>query len=321
MLTTYYDQNGQLRAGAEGDLRQAFWIDLYAPSTEEETRVESELRINIPTRAEMREVESSSALYHDGDIAYITVRAVERGNQGEPGLTSFTLILAGKQFVTLRYAEPKSFQQFLARTEKPEKTFPSPESLMLCLLETIVDRNADILEEIGDTLEPISLQIFSRDTSQSMETIAATDLSQVLRSIGNAGELAARVRQSLHSISRSLPFLTLELETDTHLHVRLKTLGQDVQSLLEHDNFLQTQIQFLLDSNIGLISIQQNAIMKTLSIAAAIFLPPTLIGSIYGMNFDHMPELHWQHGYPFALGLMFLSAFLPLAFFRMRRWF
>jgi len=320
MLTTYYEQDGQLRVAAEGDLRKAFWIDLYTPSTEEETRVESELNINIPTRAEMREVESSSALYHEGDTAYVTVRAVERGSSGEPGLTSFTLILAGKQFVTLRYAEPKSFQQFLARTAKPEKTFPSPESLMLCLLETIVDRDADILEEIGDTLEPISLQIFSRDTSPSMETIAATDLSLVLRSIGGAGELAARVRQSLHSISRSLPFLKLELEADTHLHARLKTLGQDAQSLLEHDNFLQTQIQFLLDSNIGLISIQQNAIMKTLSVAAVIFLPPTLIGSIYGMNFEHMPELRWQHGYPFALGLMFLSAVLPLAFFRLRKW-
>lgn len=321
MLTTYYDRGGQLEVGAEGDLKDAAWIDLYAPSTEEEQRVEAELGITIPTREEMREVESSSALYHEGNATYITVRAVERGSRGEPGLTSFTLVLVRQQFITLRYAEPKSFAQFLARTHKPEQAFPSSQSLLLCLLETIVDRNADILEEIGDALDPISLEIFSRDTSTSMESIAAKDLSQVLTRIGNAGELAARVRQSLHSIGRALPFLKVEIENYAALDTRLKTLTLDVQSLLEHDNFLQTQIQFLLDSNIGLISIQQNAIMKTLSVAAVIFLPPTLIGSIYGMNFEHMPELHWPHGYAFALGLMLLSVVLPLAYFRTRRWF
>jgi magnesium transporter len=321
MLTTYYDRAGQLEIGTEGNLNDAAWIDLYAPSTEEEQRVEAELKITIPTREEMREVESSSALYHEGDATYITVRAVERGSRGEPGLTSFTLVLVRQQFITLRYAEPKSFVQFLARTHKPEQAFPSSQSLLLCLLETMVDRDADILEEIGDALDPISLEIFSRDTSTSMENIAAKDLSQVLTRIGNAGELAARVRQSLHSIGRALPFLKLEVESNTALDTRLKTLTVDVQSLLEHDNFLQTQIQFLLDSNIGLISIQQNAIMKTLSVAAVIFLPPTLIGSIYGMNFEHMPELHWAHGYAFALGLMLLSVVLPLAFFRIRRWF
>lgn len=320
MLTTYYRHDDHIVEAGEGDLREAVWIDLYEPSTEEVSRVEGELHFDVPTREEMREVESSSALYHQDGATYVTIRVVERGPAGEPGITSVTLMLVQDQFVTLRYAEPNSFRQFLARSRKKEYAFHYAESALLCFLETVVDRNADILEEIGDALDPISTEIFQQDTANSMDNIAATDLSRALRRIGNAGELASRVRQSLHSIGRALPFLQAQIETHEELRVRMKTLGQDVQSLLEHDNFLQTQVQFLLDSNIGLISIQQNAIMKTLSVAAVIFLPPTLIGSIFGMNFEHMPELHWHLGYPYAIVLMVLSAVLPLAYFRSRRW-
>jgi magnesium transporter len=320
MLTTYCDHDGHLEATAEGDLRNALWIDLYEPSREEEQRVEATLQLEIPTRDEMREVESSSALYREHGATFVTIRVVERGDSSpQPRLTSVTLVVARHQFVTIRYADPRSFQQFVARTQKPDGVFHTAMSAMLCLLETIVDRNADILEEIGDALDPISLEIFSQNAT-SMETIAAADLGGVLKRIGTSGELASRVRESLHSIGRSIPFLQMQMGDDPNLPLRLKTLSRDVQSLLEHDNFLQTQIQFLLDSNIGLISIQQNAIMKTLSVAAVVFLPPTLIGSIYGMNFDHIPELHWRFGYLWALGLMLLSAGGPLLFFRVRRW-
>lgn len=320
MLSTYFQDDDHLVQQAEGDLRTAAWIDLFEPSNEEVTRVEAELGLDVPTREEMREVESSSALYREGDTTFVTVRVVLRGAGGEPGITSITLMLLRNQFLTLRYAEPNSFRLFLARMQKKEGRIHSPQSAMLCFLETVVDRDADILEEIGDALDPISSEIFMQDTANSMEKIAATDLGRALRRIGQAGELAARVRQSLHSVARALPFLTAQMEGQDALRARLRTLGQDVQSLLEQDNFLQTQIQFLLDSNIGLISIQQNAIMKTLSVAAVIFLPPTLIGSIFGMNFERMPELHWRFGYPYALGLMVLSAILPLAFFRHRKW-
>jgi magnesium transporter len=320
MLTTYCDRSGHLIPVVEGDLHEALWIDLYEPSREEEQRVEAELHLEIPTRDEMREVESSSALYREHGATFVTIRVVERGDSTQqPRLTSVTLVLAQHQFVTLRYADPRSFQQFVARTQKPDGIVSSAVSAMLCLLETVVDRNADILEEIGDKLDPISVEIFSQNAT-SMSSIAAADLGGALKRIGTSGELASRVRESLHSIGRSIPFLRLQIEEDPNLRIRLKTLSSDVQSLLEHDNFLQTQIQFLLDSNIGLISIQQNAIMKTISVATVVFLPPTLIGSIYGMNFERMPELHWHYGYLWALCLMFLSAAGPLLYFRVKRW-
>jgi magnesium transporter len=320
MLTTYYSQDGHLKEGAEGDLREALWIDLYSPSREEELRVEGELQIDIPTRDEMREVESSSALYSEHGATFITIRVVERNEEDmQPKLASISLILAHEHLLTIRYADPLPFQQFVARAQKQDNTFSTATSAMLCLLETVVDRDADMLEGIGDALDPISLEIFSQNATD-MDNIAAADLGAVLKRIGTSGELASRVRESLHSIGRAIPFLQLHQEQTPELTIRLKTLSRDVQSLLEHDNFLQTQIQFLLDSNIGLISIQQNAIMKTLSIAAVVFLPPTLIGSIYGMNFERMPELHWHYGYVWALALMVLSAVGPLVYFRAKKW-
>lgn len=319
MLTTYYSHDGRLTAGAEGTLQDALWIDLYEPSREEEQRVEATLHIGIPTRDEMREVESSSALYTEQGASFVTVRVVERAQDDQAKLASISLILVKNQFVTIRYADPRSFRQFTSRTQKSEGPSNTAASSLLCLLETIVDRDADIMEEIGDKLEPISFEIFSQNAS-AMNTIAAADLGGVLKRIGTSGELASRVRESLHSVGRSVPFLQMHLNDEPDLRPRLKTLGQDVQSLLEHDNFLQTQIQFLLDSSIGLISIQQNAIMKTLSIAAVVFLPPTLIGSIYGMNFERMPELHWRYGYLWALAVMLCSAAGPLLYFRVKRW-
>ena len=320
MLTTYFSQNGHLSPQANGDLRNAVWIDLFQPTREEEQRVEADLRMEVPTRDEMREVESSSALYTDRGAAFVTVRAVHRVDPTQPPrLTSMTLALAGTQFVTIRYAAPLSFQQFVDRSQKSTSQVGSGASALLCLLETIVDRDADILEEIGDSLEPISAEIFAQNAA-AMKSIAAADLGGVLKRIGSSGDLASRVRESLHSVGRAVPFLEMHMADEADLRLRLNTLGRDVQSLLEHDNFLQTEIQFLLDSNIGLISIQQNAIMKTLSVAAVVFLPPTLIGSIYGMNFERMPELHWRYGYLWALGVMLCSAAGPLLYFRVKRW-
>lgn len=319
MLTTYTREEGHLHEIAEGDLRSALWIDLYEPSREEEQRVEAELQIEIPTRDEMREVESSSTMYREHGATFVTVRMVQRADGEQPRLASVTLIVAQNQFLTLRYADPLPFRQFVARTQRPDTVFDSPIALLLCLLETVVDHDADLMESIGDALDPISLEIFSQNATH-MDNIAAADLGGLLKRIGSSGDLASRVRESLHVIGRSAPFLQMGLEDSPDLMLRLKTLDHDVKSLLEHDNFLQTQIQFLLDSCIGLISIQQNAIMKTLSVATVIFLPPTLIGSIYGMNYEHMPELHWHYGYLWALGLMATSAGLPLLYFLKKRW-
>ncbi len=318
MLTAYRQIDGALESLPSGTLPGALWYDLHEPSQAEERAVEHALAIEVPTREEMREVESSSALYREQDATFVTLRVVVRSPGTQPRLASITLVLARGVFITVRYADTKPFQQFIAQTAKAGAGIFTAPALMLSLLEAVVDRAADTLEEIGDSLDPISQEIFSQNAA-SMQTIAAADLGRVLKNIGQSGDLTSRIRESLHTVRRAIPFLQME-HFDADLNGRLDTLNRDVQSLLEHDNFLQTQIQFLLDSNLGLISIQQNAIMKILSIGATVFLPPTLIGAIYGMNFDKLPELHWRYGYPFALLLMAGSAVGPLLYFRAKRW-
>jgi len=325
MLTAYLaselSHGGPLTASTSADesaIDRALWIDLFEPTPEQEDLVEKLLRVNIPTRDEMREVESSSQLYREDGATFVTLRVVTRVKGYSPMLTSITTILIGQKMVTVRYAEPTSFRNFVERVTKPESHVPTALSLFLCFAETIVDRDADLLEEVGDLLDPISQKIFSQN-SNSMQAIATADLGGVLKLIGASGDLSTRVRESLHSIGRAVPFLQLE-GLDADLRSRLKTLQRDVHSLLDHATFLTAQIQFLLDSNLGLISIQQNAVMKTLTVASVVFLPPTLIGSIYGMNFAHMPELQWQHGYYFALVLMLATAIGPYLYFRAKGW-
>lgn len=298
-------------------LASAAWIDLLRPTDAEEQRVEKLLCIDVPTRDEMSEVESSSSMYHEGGATFVTLRALSRETGEPPKLTAITLILAQDKLVTVRYADPTSFRNFVAKTVKQGAGNVSGFLALLCFAETLVDRNADLLEETGESLDKISAQIFAQNTS-AIEKIAADDLGSLLKQIGRSGDIAMRVRESLHSVARTIPFLQLEKQ-DAKTSIRVKTLQRDVQSLLDHASYLTTQIQFLLDSNLGLISIQQNAIMKALSVATIFFLPPTLIAGIYGMNFQHMPELAWMHGYPMAVGVMLLTAITSYIYLSTRK--
>ena len=246
MLTTYLPRGGKLLAEPGAPLQDALWVDLFNPTKEEELLLEQALGLQIPTRAEMREVESSSALYRENSATFVTVRAVLRDPEQQPRLASITLVRTEKVLVTVRYAQPKSFSEFMARVAKPAARINTSLSALLCFLETLVDRDADILEEIGDALDPVSRENLLAETRGAMKSIAAADLGRVLKQIGQSGDLASRVRESLHSVARSVPFLRAELSDDHALHVRLKTLGTDVAvRCWSTDNFSsRTQIQF-----------------------------------------------------------------------------
>jgi magnesium transporter len=306
---------------AAQQLASAVWIDMIQPSKEEEAAVEGLLGIDIPTPEEMRAVESSSQLYHEGNAAVMTVRVLSVSGRPSPVLIATTFILTPVRLVTLRYAESTAFRSFCARSAKENGTVYTPDGIVTGLVEAIVDRVADILEEIGDGLDRLSTQLFTQN-NEITQGIANTDLHKVLKDIGSNGDLASRTRECLHSISRIMPALEREHASgpSEDIEARLVTVHKDVKSLLDHAAFLSAKVQFLLDSALGLISIQQNAIIKIFSVAAVIFLPPTLIASIYGMNFEHMPELKWLFGYPFAIGMMIVSAILPYLYFKRKKW-
>lgn len=297
------------------------WVDLLSPTKEEETTIETWLGIAVPTREEMEEIEISSRLYVEDGAYFMTAILPAQTELDDPLMSPVTFVLAGSRLITVRYHEPKAFKTFPLRAEKVATGCTSGDTILIGLLEAIVDRLADILERAGRDVEAISRDIFeARSTKVSKRN---RDFQELLKGIGRKEDLASSVRDSLISLQRLAGFLahaSTQTKMSKDTRARIKTLSRDVLSLADHATFLSQKISFLLDATLGMISIEQNAIIKIFSVAAVIFLPPTLVASIYGMNFDIIPELKWHFGYPFAIGMMVLSAILPFWYFRRRGW-
>jgi magnesium transporter len=300
----------------------ATWIDLEEPTPDEERLVERCIGVDVPTQDEMSEIEPSSRLYEQNGALYMTVSALRGLEENQPATTPIGFVLARDRLVTVRYATPKPVRNFEAHARRdPELVRDAPTALVR-LLDAIIDRLADEIESVADRMEALSSQIFASSSDQ--RRIPAENLTRLLTSIGRVQTLLAKIRYSAVSTSRMLNFLAASNRmheagnADARHH--LASLTTDVTALAEHATFLADNLTFLLDASLGLISIEQNAAMKLFSWAAVVFLPPTLIAGIYGMNFDHMPELHWLAGYPWALGLMLASAILPYWYFKKRRW-
>ncbi|MFO1142458.1 MAG: magnesium transporter CorA family protein [Amaricoccus sp.] len=324
MLNGYAVEDGRLvplPAPLEAPER-VIWYDLFTPTREEEQAIERVVGVEVPTPDEMHEIEDSSRLYSESGAFFMTANLPSQVETEAPLLAPVTFILAGSRLVTLRYHEPRSFRTFTGRAERADLGCTDGATAMLGLLEVVVDRMADILERIGREIELLSRAIFRR-SPQRTEGAGGTDYQIVLQGLGRQGDLVANVIDSLVTLERLIVFLSAvvtqkPLSKDGKL--RLKSLGRDTRFLNEHANALAAKLTFLLDATLGMISIEQNAIIKIFSVAAVIFLPPTLVASIYGMNFAVMPELHWLFGYPFALGLMVASAVVSYWLFKSRGW-
>jgi magnesium transporter len=294
-------------------------IDLVSPTLQEDKLVEALLGIAVPTREEMQEIEVSSRLYIENGGRYMTATLMCQSDTATPKTTPVTFILSAHRLVTVRYDDPRPFaivEHKLARA-CPAKV--SGESVLMDLLDAVIDRSADIQERIGAEIDQISHAIFEPD-----DEAAPPSYNDVLKALGRKGDLTSKVRESQVSIGRLLSFLANEAEgmkwaKDARL--QLQSMQRDVTSLSDHATYLSNKITFLLDAMLGVVNIQQNAIIKIFSIMAAVFMPPTLVASIYGMNFHTgMIELDWTFGYPFALFLIVLVAVLPLVFFKWKKW-
>lgn len=297
---------------------EAIWIDLVNPANGEDKLVEHLVGIAVPTREEMQEIEVSSRLYVENGARYMTATMMCQSDTPMPKTTPVTFILAGHRLITVRYDDPKPFaiiQHKLGRSCSPNVT---GESVFMDLLDAVIDRAADILEKIGVEVDQVSHEIFDPERSRAPHFYNA-----VLQTIGRKGDLTSKVRESLVSIGRLVLFLANEAEGlrwPKEMRAQLKSMQRDVQSLSDHATYVVSNITFLLDAMVGVVTIEQNNIIKIFSVVAVVLMPPTLIASVYGMNFKNMPELEWAHGYPFALGLMILAAFLPYLFFKWRKW-
>jgi magnesium transporter len=323
MLTVYNTTLGTSLTKQEGLVpvgESAVWLDLLNPTPEEDAYVEKVLGISVPTRAEMREIEASSRLYTEGGAHYMTAFVVYDVEAIQPKTTAITFILAGQRLVTVRYAEPKAFPLFLARIEKGDAPCSSAAALLVGLIESIIHREADLIERIQDEVDRTAPHIFDSKGGQSTR---AKRLESTLKMVGREGDITARAQESALSLDRVLSFLanvTKERGDDTRIQERISSCHRDIHSLMEHMRFLSQRVAFLLDATLGVISTEQNKIIKLFSVVSVMLMPPTLVASIYGMNFKKMPELDWSLGYPYAIGLMVVSAVVPYIYFRRKGW-
>ncbi len=290
------------------------WIDLFTPSAEEEKTVGDALGLELPSWEERVEIEASSRLRREGETLYMTATLVSRAETERPEASPVTFVLSAGRLVTLRHADPRPFATFAASAEHSPKAAESGEAVLLGLLEAIIDRAADVLEHASADVDALSRRIFSPQE-------ASGSLRGIMRRIGRSGDLTSRIQESLVSIDRMLIFLGQASPVGSReVRSRTKVMTRDIRSLRDHASFLAGKVGFLVDATLGLINVELNDIIKIFSVMAVVFLPPTLIASIYGMNFRHMPELEWLLGYPLSLGLMVASAVAPYLYFRRRGW-
>lgn len=300
-------------------IKDALWIDLLNPTREDEQMTETILKLEIPTLEEMQEIEITSRLYKEKNNLYMTATMMAKSDF-EPEYDAVTFIVTKRRLITIRYIEPQAFKQFEIHIANLEPSEHHPLALLIGLLESSIDRIADILERIGHNLDHQTQSIFHLQPIDN-EPIKL-DFQTTLRIIGQNGDLAAKTRESLVSFNRIVTFLDQsEVEKlENTVVIRLHNLTKDIRSLSDHVSFLLNKVTFLLDATLGMINIEQNNIIKIFTVSAVIFLPPTLIASIYGMNFQNMPELHWKWSYPLAIMLMLLSSWLPFKYFKYRKW-
>lgn len=295
-------------------LTQAIWVDLINPTMEEELLVEQSLNFNIPTIDEMREIELSSRLYKENESLFMTATMIAQAESLTPKQDAVTFILTPKQLISIRYIEPQAFSLFILRLNKLHTT--NAATFFIELLDATIDRLADILEILSHQSEISAKTIFQPQNSHNI------DYKGLLRQLGLIGGLNSKIVESLVSFDRLIHFCAQSLNgtLDPQDHQRLHSLNKDINSLNDHSSFISSKISYLSEATLGMVQIEQNSIIKIFSVAAVIFLPPTLIASIYGMNFHFMPELSWKYGYFVAIGLMLFSSWLPYKYFKYRKW-
>jgi magnesium transporter len=306
MLTVYVPADFSLKKVTAADFstlpENAVWIDLVKPTAVEDRAVEQLTEIAVPTREDMQEIEISSRLYIENGARYMTATLMCHSDTDMPRTTAVTFILAGHRLVTVRYDTPKPF------------------ALLMELLDAVIDRCADILERAGAEIDQVSHDIFEPESERHGH---AKQYSQILIAIGRKGDLTSKVRESLVSIGRVVTFMSAVMEGikwSKDMREQLKTMQRDIGSLTDHASYLSNKITFVLDAMLGVVNLEQNNIIKLFSVMAVVLMPPTLIASIYGMNFKVMPELEWVHGYPMALVMMLAAAVVPYFLFRWKKW-
>lgn len=295
------------------------FLDLLNPSRPEELEAEKWLEYTLPTREEMQEIEESSRLYLENGVLYMTAWVPVGLETPDPETTAISFVLGQDCLTTVRYADPHAFRFVNDQVRRQCSTPISSDAVFLVLMELFVARIADALQNVEADLIRLSREVFNVDTKRNTAAIER-DLADVVKLLGRRSALVANLRESLLSLSRMMQFFLNNSATwmRADLSVQFRTVVRDIRSLDDYTSQQAQEMSFLLDSTLGLINIQQNQIIKIFTVASVLFMPPTLVASIYGMNFKHMPETEWLVGYPMAIVLMIMFAAVPIWYFKRR---
>jgi magnesium transporter len=300
------------------------WADLWDADPTELAEAERRLGIKTPSRNRLSEIERSSRLQVRDGVLTMSVPMITHAEADEERTAPVGFLLSRDHLVTLRYAALKSFEAVAQRFGAPASRPTSSLQVFVELCDEITDRLADNLEQAAEELHGISSAIFHVPESEGRAAIRSNRLIRAqLRQVGRLGDRVSETRDALLGIGRAVDF-ACELTGDWaggELEPRMRSLRADVASLNDYEVHLSDKIQFLLDAMVGLIGIAQNEVFKFLTIVSIVGIPPTLVASIYGMNFKTMPELSWAFGYPYGLAVIALSAIAPLVWFKWRGWF
>jgi magnesium transporter len=312
---------------AHGLPPDAVWIDLVTPTAEEESALERLLAVDVPTREEAGGIQTSGRLVARGGTLSMSALVPTGPHPGPPGTIPVTFLRAGARLVTVRYGRAEALDPFIERYRQGEIEAEDAGGLLAALLEAVIDRIAEQLEQIGERLDRLERVIFhhpgaaARRGGRRRRLPLARDngrLEAAIEDIGMEHARAAKLRECVQSLSRLAAFY--EEHAEDGLRQRLKAIEADLHAAAEYDAFLAGNMEFMLDATVGLIDIQQNKVIYIVSIISVLLTPPVLVASTYGMNFRHMPELDWPWGYGWALGLMALSALGSYLFFKLRGW-
>jgi magnesium transporter len=326
MLTAFVCTDGHLQRVEQPDsadsLADAVWIDLLQPDDAETTMVRRVTGLTVPSEADVSEIETSSRLATRDGVLYLSLPLVSLSRGGPRGVSA-GFVLSQQRLLTVRFAPNHAFDAFAEALPNAAPGNKTGAHILIGLLEALVDRQADALETIRSDLETLSHTIFEMGTTESKgRRYEDKALRRILGELGRIGDLTSHIRDSQVGASRIVPYIQGMTKDwmPKDLTVRLSTLRKDIASLSEFDEHLNTKLQFLLDATLGFINIAQNGVMKVMAIASVVGIPPVLVAGVYGMNFEIMPELKWQWGYGFGLAMIALSAVIPAAIFRWRKW-
>lgn len=315
---------------ASPDAAGSVWTDLLRPDEAERERVRQLTGLRVPTLADLSEIETSSRLaVRDGAI-YLSLPLAAPEHDGDVRPSPLGIVLTPERLLTVRYADLFAVSAAAPRARAAEAAGQGSAHLAVLMLEVTVDHLADVLEHIGEVLDRISHRIFhspapdaghAKLSPRSARASTSDGLRASLRETGRTGETLTRLRESLLGLGRVPAFLAANAEwIPADVTRRFTVLRSDVASLTDHIGHLTSQVQLLQDAILGFINIEQSNIIKVMTVVSVIGVPPTLVASIYGMNFHDMPELAWRWGYPYGLALIVASGLLPLLWFKRRGW-